>query len=42
LVSNAKSVPDLNRLAFNICPEIRPIAMLNPWFFKYFYLLFIV
>lgn len=26
-VSNAKSTPDLNRLAFNICPEIRPIAM---------------
>ena len=27
-VSNAKSVPDLSRLAFNICPDIRPIAML--------------
>jgi hypothetical protein len=26
-VSNAKSVPDLNRLAFNICPDIRPIAI---------------
>ena len=27
-VSNAKSVPDLARLADNICPVIRPIAIL--------------
>ena len=27
VVSNAKSVPDLSRLAFNICPDIRPIAI---------------
>ena len=40
-VSNAKSVPDLNRLALSICPDIRPIAIFDPWFFKYFYLLFI-
>jgi len=26
-VSNAKSVPDLARLADNICPVIRPIAI---------------
>ena len=26
-VSNAKSVPDLARLALNICPVIRPIAI---------------
>ncbi len=26
-VSNAKSVPDLCRLAFNICPDILPIAI---------------
>ena len=26
-VSNAKSVPDLKRLDFNICPDIRPIAI---------------
>ena len=28
-VSNVKSVPDLARLALNICPVIRPIAMFN-------------
>ena len=28
-VSNAKSVPDLDRLADNICPVIRPIAIFN-------------
>ena len=27
VVSNAKSVPDLARLADNICPVIRPIAI---------------
>ena len=26
-VSNVKSVPDLARLALNICPVIRPIAI---------------
>ena len=26
-VSNAKSTPDLCRLALSICPDIRPIAM---------------
>ena len=26
-VSNAKSVPDLSRLALSICPDIRPIAI---------------
>jgi hypothetical protein len=26
-VSNAKSVPDLNRLDFSICPDILPIAI---------------
>ena len=26
-VSNAKSVPDLDRFADNICPVIRPIAI---------------
>ena len=32
VVSKAKSVPDLSRLAFNICPDIRPIAIfLNPF-----------
>ena len=31
-VSNAKSVPDLLRLALNICPVIRPIAIvLSPY-----------
>ena len=31
-VSNAKSVPDLARLALNICPVIRPIAIvLSPY-----------
>ena len=29
-VSNAKSVPDLARLALNICPVIRPIAIVYP------------
>jgi hypothetical protein len=30
VVSNAKSVPDLLRLADNICPVIRPIAIVYP------------
>jgi hypothetical protein len=31
-VSNVKSVPDLARLALNICPVIRPIAIvLSPY-----------
>ena len=29
-VSNAQSVPDLARLALNICPVIRPIAIVYP------------
>ena len=34
VVSNAKSVPDLCRLAFNICPEILPIAICFPLYYR--------